>query len=448
MPVRHLKAYPSLLLLWITLLIMLAQCGRDTDLAQRSDEREHELAAVANETATDDEPQVSATSSPQQSDVPGEDNGLDPATKLFFTLFDDEEQTVGIWQTRLDGTEQWQLLALPGRYPLASLPAHELAILEHEYCVDENDPCPSELDYGFGGLTLFAQGQLAWVDDVEWCPSTWCYGFQRIASWYPSKEGITWLLEMPFHVDLKATQGIRDMAWSPRGDEIGYVVTSHEYGWSSVNVLDVATHHVRSLGEGRSPIAWSPNGERIAMAVHPADWGVSVIGARDGSVVNTFGGNWGAIMDLDWSPDSASLVVVAQGTDDASRFKMRLVSLDRADVTDIILNEQEIIRYAQTRWSPREPLLGSIIEDPDLDKELIIFDPQQGQILASRKDITAWSWSDDGDSILVGVRGSSGFTEGIGIFYWREDRLEMIPLLPKLEEDLKERKRFLGNLTW
>ncbi len=395
--------------------------------------------------------------------VASEDESLHSNTPIFFTVRNEAEHVVEIWQTSADATVQWQLLTLPIRYPVSALPAQELAALNHNHCANQQDDCPTELIYSLNNLALSPNKQfLSWIDGASWCPNTTCYGFERLMVWDLSKGDLQTLLEIPFHIDLRSTQAIVESTWSPDSREIGLVISSHEYGWSLVRTVDVETKQVRDISEGMAPIAWSPNGDRLAVTIRTTDrdWAVKVV-TNDGETLTTFAANWKRVMGVDWSPDASKLAITALveqqlNGDSLINSGLFIVDVNTEEVTRVDLLSGEGLSYSEPHWSPDGRLLGVIIAGTDHDKSLVIFDPQDRAIEASfapKLAFNEWLWSRTGDAILVLVGGdlvdSVPFPPArIGVFYWQDDSFEIISLPSQLEKKVKEWTAYLDNLTW
>ena len=385
---------------------------------------------------------------------------------FYFTVRDDVDRVVEIWQTSVDARNQWQLHTVPIKYPISTLPAQELAILSHDYCVNPQNSCPDKLIYGLGNLMLSPNKKmLTWIDGASWCPNTSCYGFEKMMVWDLLKGDVEILLEIPFHIDLETTQTIIASAWAPDSKQIAFVLRSHERGWSLVRVVDIETKQIQDITEGLAPIAWSPDGERMAVTIRGStgqnwSWGVKIVGI-DGEILATFMLNGERVTSIDWSPDGSKLaltVLVSQQVNDENTVKSDLLIIDltTAEIERINLFSDEISNYSEPHWSPNGDLLGVNVTRTGSDKELIILDTKDWSINSSFSPNLAfdkWSWSNAGDAILVLVGGDlvniTPFPPAqIGIFYLQDNHFEILSLPSQLEERIEDWTAFVGNLTW
>ncbi len=378
-------------------------------------------------------------------------------TPIFFLVRDDTRDESEIWETNVDGTVYNQLFVFSTPYSISALPPQELSILRKHYCSGDNqDNCPTEIDYGPDYLRLSPNKEiLAWAESAIWCPSTSCYGFKRIVTWNMLSRDHKVIFEVPLHIDEITVQGFIDFFWSPDGERIGFVLSSRQAGWSFLHVVNIDTGQDRVLGEGQNPLAWSPSDQQIA-ASNPGSqgWGVTLIDL-EGTVLQRFGGSWGTVMAIDWSPDASKLAITAQGATDAYRNELFIIDLNTRKITEIDLVPGEAVSYAEPRWSPDGRLLGVIATTAEQQKELIIFDWQEEVISSSLSlgdSFDKWSWSNDGSAILMRVGGDITSTpyipQGIGIFYWKENRFELVSLPDDMEEGLEKRHIHLIDLTW
>lgn len=263
------------------------------------------------------------------------------------------------------------------------------------------------------------------------------------------------VFEVPLHIDEVTIQGFIDFSWSPDSKLVGFVLSSRQAGWSSLHIVSIDTGQDRVLREGQSPLAWSPDSQQIVVAMPGSQgWGVTLMDL-EGTVLQRFGGSWGAVMTIDWSPDSSKLAVTAQGATDAYRNELFIVDLNTEKITEIDPVPGGAVSCTKPRWSPDGRLLGVIAMTAEQQKELIIFDWQEeakASSLSPRYSFDKWSWSSDGSAILMRVGGDITSTpyipQGIGIFYWKEHRFELVPLPHEMEEGLEERYIHLIDLTW
>lgn len=442
-------------LLPLILILTLLSCGKNEEQSQLSGQEviPNSTGQKAVELGTTSLPQIQQEQ-PITDTMPYTSNSTTP---IFFLVRDDAEAESEIWEINADGTVYNQLFAFSSSYPITALPPQELGILRQHYCSGDNqENCPTEIDFGPEYLRLSPNKEmLAWAEGAVWCPTTSCYGFRRIITWNMSSRDQNVIFEVPLHIDEITVQGFIDFSWSPDGDQVGFVLSSRQAGWSFLHVADIDTGQDRVLAEGRNPLTWSPGGQQIAVAISGSQgWGVTLIDL-EGTVLQRFGGSWGAVMAIDWSSDTSKLAITAQSATDASWNELFIVDLNTGKITEIDPVPDEAVNYTEPRWSPDGSLLGVIATTEAQQKELVIFD-WQAEVISSRLSLgysfDKWSWSDDGSAILMRVGGDITVTpyvpQGIGIFYWRENNFELVSLPDEMEEGLEERNIYLMDLTW
>ncbi len=403
---------------------------------------------------------------------------LNPTTPIFFIIRDefvirdeivlhDEpveynrfEGIVQVWKITVDGVGGWAMVELPIPYPVSALPSQELAILEHKFCPSRQDHCfvdDIHLAYGLNNLRLSPNKQsLAWVDGALWCPSTSCYGFQRLVLWNVTRGESQTLLEIPNHIDLRTAQGIGGISWSPDSNHLGFVQSSNDRGWSRVRVIDTETGHINDIGDGRAPIVWGPDG-RIAFISY--SWQDVIVALNNGDIIAEFSNNWDLIEGIDWSSDGSKIAVTAV-TDDhqTRRYNLFIIDWATGDIAKIDVLTDESLEYTQPHWSPDGRLLGinTRRSEEETVSGLIVFDPKSGAVeanLAVERYSTEWSWSHTGDAILVQLGAnrpvlSPSTSQRIGIFYWTTGTLDQVPLRPDLATGLDEGRLYMKEPVW
>jgi WD40 repeat protein len=368
---------------------------------------------------------------------------------------------VQIWKIDVDATVGWPLIELPIRYPVSALPPQESAILEHNLCSVEQDHCSIEdvhLSYGLGDLRLSPNRLLlAWADGASWCPNTECYGFQRLVTWDMTRGESRTLLEIPNHIDLRATQQIGEIVWSPDNGQIGFIQTSNNKGWSRVRVIDVATKQVRDIAEGRAPLTWAPDGERLAFISY--SWGDVKVTSRDGTDLVTFDGSWERVEDIDWSPDGSKMAITAvESYRQIARHSLFIADLATGDIAQVEILADELLDYTQPHWAPDGRLIGVNIRRRGEKgvSGLVIFDSEDETVKAClnvERYHPEWSWSDTGDAALVRLGSPNpaippAIPQRIGVFYWANDVLEQVSLPADVELGLDRWQLYLGEPAW
>ena len=392
---------------------------------------------------------------------------LNQKTPIFFMVRNEsivDQQSTGvvqIWQTSVDATVSRLLIELPIRYPVSALPPQESAILEYNLDLVERNHCFTEEihpSYGLGNLRLSPNKLLlAWTDGASWCPNTECYGFQRLITWDVTRGENQTLLEIPNHIDLRATQQIGSIAWSPDSRQIGFIQASNNSGWSRVRVIDIATNQVRDIAEGRAPLVWSPDGERLAFISY--SWGSVKVTSRDGADLATFDGDWERVEGVDWSPDGSKMVITAAISNrQTGGHSLFIADLATGDISKVEILAGELLDYTQPHWSPDGRLIGvnTRRNGEGFVSGLVIFDPEDQTIRANltvERHFPEWSWSNAGSAILVRLGSSTSalppFTpQGIGIFYWTTGRLEQVSLPAYVEAGLDNWQLYLGDAVW
>jgi len=368
--------------------------------------------------------------------------------------------TVQIWEVSTDPAISWPLSEFPIRYPISALPAQELAILEHNSPTDpETDPFDGAyLNYGIGDLELSPDRQmLAWVDGAGWCPNTTCYGFQRILTWDLTNGESRILFELPIHIDLRTTQAIGDIAWSPDGRQIGFVQSSNDKGWSRVRVVDANTGQIDDIGEGRAPLTWAPNGESIALVSY--SWDNVHIVSRGGNIRAVLEAGWSRVEGIDWSPDGSRIAIAAAvGSDKSTRQHLFIAYSNTWDIAELNTSPNELLNYSQPHWSPGGEMIGvnTRLSGEGLVSGLMVLDPSKGTVEANlelERYYPDWSWSANGTAVLVQLGSSISALpphtpQGVGVFYWMEENFEQVLLPSDVEDGLDSWQLYLSEPVW
>ena len=171
--------------------------------------------------------------------------------------------------------------------------------------------------------------------------------------------------------------------------------------------------------------------------------------SRDGTIIKTLNDNWTSINNLDWSPDSTKLVITASKEDKEYQFRVFIANLMTDEIVEVSIPLVEPHSFTEAHWSPDGQLIG-VTTSPSLVSPidgLVIFHPQDGTIeanLEAKRKVEEWFWSEGGDSILVNLAAA----KRIGIFHWREKRLEKIPMASFLAEGLKDGDVSIKTPVW
>lgn len=270
------------------------------------------------------------------------------------------------------------------------------------------------------------------------------------------QETVEVLLEIPYHLDSYATQAITGIAWSPNSEQIGFVLTSREQGWSSVRAMDIQTKQIVDLGEGFAPFAWAPDSAQIAVTARTSEnqWAVDLV-ESNGNVLRIFDANQYRIIGVDWSPDGTQLAIthLAQGQEQST---LQIVNILTGETKPIKLASEYGSNYSMARWSPDGRFLAIRLADLEEATGLAIFALEEGsaqQIFISELSIDQWSWSDDTAAIMLLVGGDlvtvTPFPPPkIGIYYWQENIFELISFPTPIQEQIDNWQIILGQPVW
>ena len=159
------------------------------------------------------------------------------------------------------------------------------------------------------------------------------------------------------------------------------------------------------------------------------------ITSRDGLTQTTLDDNWVTISGIDWFPDGSKLVITA-ATENIREQKVFIADSLTGDITHININHNKSSTFHLPKWSPDGRMIGvqATTREDEIVNDLLIFDPEGGMVKANltinrqQHLQQEWYWSGDSEAILL------NFPPGksIGVFYWRDNRVEELPL-PKIE---------------
>lgn len=423
-----------------------------------------------------------------------------------------EETTVSVWKTNLDGQAS-VIFTLPARFPVHVLPAQELALLSD--CSNPNSGCTLPdiyLNYNLDYLQLSPDGRfLVWRGAQTYCPGTGCAGLEQIELWKLNKWESQTLLEIPLHINLNASQDISDISWSPDSRHIGYIHSSHEYGWSVLRVMDINSKEIADVGMDALHFAWSPTGDRIAyIALRDQDM-VVVVKSLDGSTLIMLEDEWQKVSDIDWSPDGMEIAVTAtqngewqlyvadltsgeirsranlqhglrfitadwcpkgakiilaarsdwEVTDnqEMQKQKVYIFDIETGNIVDVQISDGQLFDVSNPQWSPGGRVLGVNLYNPGeqlFSKGVAVIDSENGTVLTKliMEDMdTHWLWSSEGDALLVKLEKvnrscTNADQRGIGIYYWTVDELMQIPFHPRMIDGFQNCTLDLVNVIW
>lgn len=337
-------------------------------------------------------------------------------------------------------------------YPVQSLPAEELSILEHNYCPTDSNKCLGvQLENNIANLSYSSNKKyLSWIEDISWCPSTQCYGFDRVVV----KNLVTGLdqvlVEIPDHIDLMTTQGISSIKWSPDGERIAFVLST-DIG-SRIQIVDIITGNISDIAEGSSPIAWSPDGRQIAYAFYSptTSWEVKVLPINS-KTTNILGGNWDVIEGIDWSPDGSRMAITARERQsvEVSRYDLFIAGINGEQVKKLTSDDR--LSYIKPQWSPDGTLVGTVAYSAQTQDEgnLLLFDFIKGTIKTEFNighGDTKWLWSRTNKTILFMVVASQ--SQKIGLLNLANNQAEYIHFPSQLESELNNGNINLEDLAW
>jgi hypothetical protein len=156
-------------------------------------------------------------------------------------------------------------------------------------------------------------------------------------------------------------------------------------------------------------------------------------------------------MAWNWSSDGTKLVITASTTPILQEYRFGLFIADvvTGNITPINIDREELRSYTDPQWSPNGLLIGvnTNPNENEIVNDLVIFDPEDETVkgnLSVERQQPDWLWSSTGEAILVNLPSA----ERIGIFYWKEDRLEKVSPPEQLKEGIESGEILITNLTW
>lgn len=229
-------------------------------------------------------------------------------------------------------------------------------------------------------------------------------------------------------------------AWSPDSQRI-VLIEAISKSHNQAKIVNIETGEINSLGGsdvgGLYP-AWSPDGEAVVMAVRE----ISGLFLKKYSlssvppITEELTGPWDIIQGIDWNPDGQNIIFAAYKDYTLEKMKLYTVNMKTKDLVVLPLDDE--LSYEKPKWSPDGKLIamnGKKTKINSVDK-LLVYDIIDKKIVARLEENRSYQdfyWSDDGQAILL----TSGFPPDIPLkvelFYWKENRREVIPLPEEIE---------------
>jgi dipeptidyl aminopeptidase/acylaminoacyl peptidase len=428
---------------------------------------------------------------------------LDLNSNVFFIGYR-QNKTIELWNSTLQNNSQVPVYVEPAHYPFYALPREEQFFLGNcnwtrECNIPLND-MPSQ--YSWGPLHVSPKkDMLAWTETAEFCPPQLGYcdgGVTRIIIWEVNQLEKKMVLEIPYHIDLLSRQNIFSLDWSPDNQDIGFIRSSKELGWSRLEILNIISSSAADIGDNVLDYKWSPNGDRIALVIQISSGQKLQVVNKSGNLIYDMNENFRQITDFSWSPNNQQLVIAAvdmqghsgiyivdsqykknwsllgpssdllyyaarwtkQGTKIAivrsptSQQTAQLLVTDILNPSNIQIMQSNSSVYVnptnqsvKLEWSPDGKIIAVNMESKGntTSTGIDFFDPYKN-VIVSRFDQNNfpidWSFSENGNAILVYIQNqatecSNKNISKLGLFYWSKNTFDEIGVVPLLSNDLK-----------
>jgi WD40 repeat protein len=314
----------------------------------------------------------------------------------------------------------------------------ELAAFEDWHSSEEGEEHPQATEIfpfiGSRQITLSPIGQrLAWIEFIFWRPSESTLQFTTLnlmmldfisgetKKLYETSQHLSGI----YSLERNSLDGL---AWSPDGQKIVFV--EGVQGEHQAKIVDVVTGSVENLGEpGEGGIfsSWSPDGTSIVMSSPDTLNILSITGSPPQKDIT---GSWGVIDGLDWSPDGKTIIFAASKDSFPERLKLYVINVDEKDLDELPLDEN--LNYEAPKWSPDSQLIAMNVSSTRLEEidKLLVYHVETQAIVATlegKRSSQNFYWSDDGRTILLTMGVPPDMPRAIELFYWQENRTEVIP---------------------
>jgi Tol biopolymer transport system component len=228
------------------------------------------------------------------------------------------------------------------------------------------------------------------------------------------------------------------LTWSPDGQYI--VFAEGMPGIYQAKIANVLTEEVNNLGvsgEAGIYLSWAPSGEAIATNSPDVLDTLNILSTRGESTQKELVGSWNIIRGLDWSPNGKTIVFAGNKDDALENLKLYTLEVGTQKISQLPLDEN--LSYELPKWSPDGKLIAANARSgsPGIVDRLLIYDAEHQEVVATLEGKrSSWDfyWSDDSQTILL----TKGFPPDpprtVELFYWQEDRTEVIPFPEGVED--------------
>jgi len=431
--------------------------------------------------------------------LPHTSQGTSSETTLFFIGYRNDE-TIELWQARLEENLQFPVYVEPAKFPFDLLPAEEQFFLgsckQTGECELELNDMPSQ--YWWDSLNVSPQkDKLLWTETAEFCPPHLGYcdgGMTRIVLWEVDQLDKKVIAEIPYHISLLTNQTIASVQWSPNNQDIGFIEKSKEAGWSRLKVINTVSLLTNDLAENVLKYEWSPLGSRIAYVeteqklkiidklgqplfevderfenITDITWSpdenkvvFSAITLRGTSaiyVIDLLSGKNSLLIEaaddfmytnIIWSPKGTEMAVI-QRTNSNGNGQLFFLNMQKPFAAqpqnDIVVQMDQSSTVARWEWSPGGEVLAvqTTTQNSGI-LEIVILEPSKNSVVSTfvqDNSVAEWMFTADGNDILILLRSQEATCpktslDTLGFFDWRRKSFSALTLNPILTNDLKD----------
>ena len=235
---------------------------------------------------------------------------------------------------------------------------------------------------------------------------------------------------------------LAQLAWSPNSQKIAFIegFLNRDY---RVKIIDVRTGEVENLGlsgaGGLFP-TWSPDSSLLVMAVADETgsmFAIDILSANGTLSQKNLAGSWGVIDGIDWSPDGKTIVFAASEDSSPERLELYWLNIETKELAKLPLDEN--LSYENPQWSPDGNMIAMNARPTRANwvDKLLVYNVAAQKIVATvegQRFSQNFYWSDDSQTILLTKGFPPDTRQTIELFYWQENRTEVIPFPEGIED--------------